>query len=79
MDDGIAAIVLIVTVFFISLFFFVYFFESLIVVFLIISMVLIPLLVYTCLFVIITRWDKHKRMKEWDFLDKMEKIRKNES
>jgi putative effector of murein hydrolase len=79
MDDGIIAIILIISVLSISLFFFAYFFEGLIVVFLLISIVLIPLLIYTCLFVIATKWDRYRRMKEWDFLDKMEKIRKFES
>jgi hypothetical protein len=35
--------------------------------------------VYTCLIVIAIRWDRYRRMKEWDFLEEMEKIRKPES
>ena len=74
MDDGIIALILIISVLSISLFVFTYLFEGLIVVFLLISIVLISLLVYTCLMVIVTKWDRYRRMKEWDLLGEMEKI-----
>lgn len=73
MDDGISAIILIISVLLISLFYFTYL--GLILAILLISIVLIFLLVYTCLMVITTKWDRYRRMKEWDFLEKMEKIR----
>jgi len=74
MDDGINAIILIISVLSISLFVFIYLFEGLIVVVLPISIILIFLFVYTCLMVITTKWDKYRRMKEWNFLEDMEKI-----
>jgi hypothetical protein len=66
MDDGIGAIILVISVLLISLFFFTYLIEELIVVFLLISITLVPLFAYICLVVIATKWDKYKLMKEWD-------------
>ena len=74
MDDGINAIILIISVLSISIFVFTYLFEGLFVVILPISIVLIFLFVYTCLMVITSKWDKYRRMKEWNFLEDMEKI-----
>ena len=75
MDDGIAAIIIIISVLSISLFLYTFFAdEGLIVVILIISIVLTSLLVYTCLLVIATKWDRYRRMKELDFLEEMEKM-----
>jgi uncharacterized SAM-binding protein YcdF (DUF218 family) len=74
MDEGINAIILILVTLAISLFIFIYLFEGLITVFLLISIALIPLLVYTCLLVITTRWNKYRIMKEWDEYEKIKKI-----
>ena len=76
MDEGIIAIILIISVLSISLFVYTYLAdEGLIVVILLISIILISLLVYTCLMVIVTKWDRYRRMKEWDLLGEMEKIK----
>jgi hypothetical protein len=77
MDDGINAIVLILIVIAISLFFFVYFFEGLLLVFLLILIVLIPLLIYTCLVVVATKWDKYRTSKEWRNVEEIKKIRQS--
>ena len=74
MDDGINAIVLIISVILISLLFFVYVFEELILVFFIILIVLIPLLAYTCILVVSTNWDKRRTIKEWGEVEKIKKI-----
>lgn len=74
MDDGINAIILIISVILISMFFFVYIFEGLLVVFFIILIVLIPLLVYTCVLVVSTNWDKRKTTKEWQEVENIKKI-----
>jgi len=74
MDDGISAIILIISVLSISLFVFTYLFEELIVVFLLISIVLIPLLVYTCLVVITTKWDRYRATEEWGEVEEIKKI-----
>jgi len=75
MDDGIKAIILIISVLAISLFFFTYLLEELIAVFFIISIVLIPLLFYTCLLVIAIKWDKYRSTKEWNEVEEIKKIR----
>jgi|WetSurMetagenome_2_1015567.scaffolds.fasta_scaffold08964_3 hypothetical protein len=75
MDDGIIAIILIISVLSISLFIYTYLAdEGLFMGILLISIVLIPLLAYECLVVIATKWDKYKEMKEWEKLEEMEKI-----
>jgi hypothetical protein len=74
MDDGIKSIFLIISVLFISLFFFVYVFRELILVFFLISLTLIPLLVYTCLLVITSKWDTYTLIKDWDQVEKIKKI-----
>jgi len=76
MDDGISAIILIISVFLISMFFFAYLFTELFLVFLLIAFVLISLLVYTCTLVITTKWDKHRLQKEWEKVEELEKIQK---
>lgn len=75
MDDGINAIVLILLVIAISFFFFVYLFEALELVFLLIVIVLIPLLIYTCLVVVSTKWDKYRIRKDWRNVEEIKKIR----
>jgi len=75
MDDGLKGIILIIVVLLISLFFFVYIIKELVVVFLLIAMVLIPLLGYTCLAVITTKWDNYKATKEWQKVEEIKQIR----
>jgi uncharacterized SAM-binding protein YcdF (DUF218 family) len=74
MDQGINAIILILVTLSISLFVFIFLFEGLILVFILISITLIPLLAYTCLVVITTRWTKYTVMKEWDEYEEIKKI-----
>ncbi len=74
MDDGINAVILIISVILISMFFFVYLFDGLLVVFFIILIVLIPLLIYTCVLVVSTNWDKRKTTKEWQEVENIKKI-----
>lgn len=76
MEDGISAIIIIISVFFISMFFFAYLFEELFLVFLLIAIVLISLFVYTCTLVITTKWDKHRLQKDWEKVEELEKIQK---
>jgi len=45
-------------------------------VFLLIAIVLISLLVYTCILVIVTKWDKYRVKKEWEKIEDLEKIQK---
>jgi hypothetical protein len=72
MDDGISALILIISVLSISLFVYTYLAdEGLFPVILLISIVLISLFVYTSLCVIVTKWDRYRRMKEWDLLEDM--------
>jgi hypothetical protein len=79
MDDGIGAIILIISTLLLSLFIYIYFADkALFMVFFILSIILIFLLIYTCLCVLAARWDKHRIKKDWDFLEEMDKIRKNE-
>jgi L-asparagine transporter-like permease len=74
MDDGINAIALILAVLAISLFFFVYLFEELELVFLLILIVLVPLLIYTCLVVVSTKWDRYRTSKDWHNVEEIKKI-----
>lgn len=74
MDDGLKGIILILAVLAISLFFFVYVIKELVVVFLLIAMILIPLLGYTCLVVITTKWDNYKVAKEWQKVEEIKQI-----
>lgn len=74
MDDGINAIILIISVILISLLFFVFIFEALLIVFFIILIVLLPLLAYTCILVVSTHLDKRKITKEWQEVEKIKKI-----
>lgn len=64
MDDGIGAIVLILTVLALSFFFFIYLIEELYLVFIIITLIMIPILGYACLLTISTKWDKHRAIKD---------------
>ena len=74
MDDGIGAIALILSVMFVSLFFFTYLIKELVLVFLVVSIVLIPIYVYTCLIVIAAKGDKNKVTKEWEEYEALRKI-----
>ena len=76
MEDGIGAIIVIITVLLVSMFFFAYLIVELFLVFLLIAIVLISLLVYTCTLVITTKWDKHRVQKEWEKVEELEKIQK---
>jgi hypothetical protein len=76
MEDGISAIILIITVLLISMFFFAYLIEELFLVFLLIAIVLISLLFYTCTLVITTKMDKYRVQKEWKKVEELEKIQK---
>lgn len=75
MDDGIKGITLIISVLLISLFFFVYLIKELAVVFFLISLVLIPLLGYTFVVLITTKWDNYKAIKDWQKVEEIKKIR----
>lgn len=76
MEDGITAIILIISVFLISFFFFVILTPQLILVFLLIAIVLLFLLSYTCLLVFTTKLDKNKVHKDWKKVEELEKIKK---
>jgi heme/copper-type cytochrome/quinol oxidase subunit 2 len=58
------------------MFFFAYLIPELILVFILIAIVLIFLLVYTCVLVFTTKWDKYKVQKEWEQVEELEKIQK---
>ncbi len=74
MDDGVLAIILIISVVILSFFVFTYVFEGLFVVFLIILIVLLPMLAYTCILAITTKWDKHRATKEWGQVEEIKRI-----
>jgi hypothetical protein len=76
MEDGIGAIILIISVLLTSMFFFAFLIKGLILVFLIIAIILISLLMYLSTLVITTKWDKHKVQKEWEKVEELEKIQK---
>ena len=76
MDDGITAIILIISVFLISFFFFVILIPQLFLVFLLIAIVLLFLLLYTCVLVLTTKVDKNKIQKDWEKVEELEKIKK---
>jgi amino acid transporter len=76
MDEGIGAIILLLSVLSLSVFLFVVVGdEALFAAFLILFILLVFLLVYACVIVLSARWDKYKQKKDWDFLEEMEKIR----
>jgi len=76
MDDGISAIIIILLTLAISLCIYIYTGDTgLFVVIFLISIILISLLIYTCLIVISTKWDKYKVKKEWEKLEEMKKIK----
>jgi|GEM_PF-1341833 len=74
MDDGVLAIILIISVLIASYVVFTMVFEGLFIVFLIIVIVLIPMLVYTSILALSTTWDKHKATKEWRQVEEIKKI-----
>ena len=75
MDDGIKAILLIISVLLLSYFFFIMYFEGLHYVFLVILTILSFLLLYTCVMVLVSKLDKHKAVREWNEFEEMEKIK----
>lgn len=77
MDDGLKAILLIISVLLLSYFFFVMYFEGLYYVFLVILTILSFLLLYTCIMVIASKLDKHKVVRQWNEFEEMEKIKSN--
>jgi hypothetical protein len=79
MDDGIKAILLLLSVISITLFVYAYLADQgILVVILIILLVLVSMLIYTCLVVITTKWDNYKTMKEWNNFEALEKRRNDE-
>jgi len=79
MDDGIKAILLLLSVIAITFFVYVYLADKGIrIVIFIILLVLISMLIYTCLVVITTKWDNYKTMKEWNQFEALEKRRNDE-